>query len=923
MSLADIRPRTISPGEMARNSGSSSKISIWWDIENCHVPRNVDPHYIAQNLRSALHHANLNGPITIDIFGDTRNLEHRILEALSSTGVTINHIPSGNKDAADKAILVAMLFWALDNPPPAHFLLISGDGDFANALHRLRLKGYDILLARPDQPVKPALLGAATSVWYWTNVAKGHVTLAEEEKRGHEDSSGIQSRALRVSTEEDAQYVRHRATPLQETILGKLTSSTSSRTYDVKCETNKYSFGEQHMALCERDLSSTISTLSRASEDHVSRDENVKLFGDTHQLESNFHAQRTKLVSHNPTSTSVNASKQLHNPGQHSMQSGRVGTFDLKQSYEGHLSSNKITDFNTKGPPKASLPIPTGHLQGPPQDVQRADNMNLLKLMKTFERLKMDSLVPTQENLQNCLRFWDQQHANVNLKQVLDQAMEFGHVEKVPGDKGGDSFFLPSKTELWSCFDVGDMHYAFSDTLSKDFHQFLCCSKNWQFFVHSQSMYEVAQRLKKNGPTGMRALAVGEVMCFLKQAIWKWQWLSLENSPTFLLSIKSHAIFTQSPGEEHVCVPPPRSPQLEKAVLSNVERNHNDSRYDTSTRRMIVRRLRGWLKETANTSSDYDISLVPKDFQLATGIYLDIQKLGFSKLQELLEEFSDVVKIQAVRKGLKVLCPAQGKQQKGTLPMSQDMQQKGLLSSPQDNGSKPHVGLTGYAACIEDKQGCSKSSTALNSHGSIPSAILTSQHVGATQAFTEKPVGRNHPLMKKLRNWLLELPSLEHGYDLSLVKRDFSQATGMVLDSSLLFKVKDIVKMFPEDFHVECPRHGLALLYRNNNSMPATKSNAGDNRRNPGAESLERVVSDGALSKLPQVKANTGSAQWKELHSPAKASRTVEATKELVVASITSPRLVFTSSLPPHASLLPDSTELLTDKAKETNGLTN
>lgn len=49
----------------------------------------------------------------------------------------------------------------------------------------------------------------------------------------------------------------------------------------------------------------------------------------------------------------------------------------------------------------------------------------------------------------------------------------------------------------------------------------------------------------------------------------------------------------------------------------------------------------------------------------------------------------------------------------------------------------------------------------------------------------------------------------------------------------------------------------------------------------------------------------------------------VEATKESVVASIASPVVVLTSCLPPYGSLLPDITELLTDKAKEANGITN
>ncbi|KAI5057185.1 hypothetical protein GOP47_0027200 [Adiantum capillus-veneris] len=61
------------------------------------------------------------------------------------------------------------------------------DGDFANALHRLRLKGYNVLLVKPDQPVKSALLGAASSVWYWTSVVTGHTHL-----HGFSDSAAEQ-----------------------------------------------------------------------------------------------------------------------------------------------------------------------------------------------------------------------------------------------------------------------------------------------------------------------------------------------------------------------------------------------------------------------------------------------------------------------------------------------------------------------------------------------------------------------------------------------------------------------------------------------------------------------------------------------------------------------------------------------------------
>lgn len=164
---------------MEKGDDCKSKISIWWDIHNCGVPTNVDPHFIAQNLSSALQQADLTGPIEINVFGDTKILDYVTQKALSDTGITLNHVPRGNKDAADKAILVAMLLWALDHPPPAHILLVSGDGDFANALHRLRLKRYNILLACPVIHVQPALLGAAKKVWYWKDLAKGQLVERE------------------------------------------------------------------------------------------------------------------------------------------------------------------------------------------------------------------------------------------------------------------------------------------------------------------------------------------------------------------------------------------------------------------------------------------------------------------------------------------------------------------------------------------------------------------------------------------------------------------------------------------------------------------------------------------------------------------------------------------------------------------------
>ncbi|XP_010270979.1 PREDICTED: meiosis arrest female protein 1 [Nelumbo nucifera] len=176
-------PVTGTPGVVARGAEPqyiSAKTSVWWDIENCAVPKECDPHAIAKNISSALAKMNYSGPVSISAYGDTSGIRASVQHALSSTGVALNHVPAGVKDASDKKILVDMLFWAVDNPAPANFLLISGDRDFSNALHQLRMRRYNILLAQPQNASVP-LVAAASTVWLWTTLVAGGPPLANGE----------------------------------------------------------------------------------------------------------------------------------------------------------------------------------------------------------------------------------------------------------------------------------------------------------------------------------------------------------------------------------------------------------------------------------------------------------------------------------------------------------------------------------------------------------------------------------------------------------------------------------------------------------------------------------------------------------------------------------------------------------------------
>ncbi|XP_043698287.1 uncharacterized protein LOC122649008 [Telopea speciosissima] len=148
------------------------KVSVWWDFENCSVPSGTNVFKVTQRIMSALRANGMKGPVTITAFGDVMQISRSNQEALSSTGVCLNHIPHGGKNSADRSLLIDLVHWVSQNPPPAHLFLISGDRDFANVLHRLRMNNYNILLASTDS-APGVLCSAASIMWQWNALVRG------------------------------------------------------------------------------------------------------------------------------------------------------------------------------------------------------------------------------------------------------------------------------------------------------------------------------------------------------------------------------------------------------------------------------------------------------------------------------------------------------------------------------------------------------------------------------------------------------------------------------------------------------------------------------------------------------------------------------------------------------------------------------
>ncbi|XP_059314023.1 uncharacterized protein LOC132064885 [Lycium ferocissimum] len=209
--VANTNTKAPTPLSLQSPNSSQGPVAILWDIENCPVPSDVRPDDVAGNIRMALRvHPVIKGAVTLfAAYGDFNAFPRRLREGCQRTGVKLIDVPNGRKDAADKAILVDMFLFALDNPPPSSIMLISGDVDFSPALHILGQRGYTVILVIPaNVGVSSALCNAGRFVWDWPSVARGEgfVPPAKAIRGGVSDITGILMGCCQINDNSDYQH---------------------------------------------------------------------------------------------------------------------------------------------------------------------------------------------------------------------------------------------------------------------------------------------------------------------------------------------------------------------------------------------------------------------------------------------------------------------------------------------------------------------------------------------------------------------------------------------------------------------------------------------------------------------------------------------------------------------------------------------
>ncbi|XP_049346154.1 uncharacterized protein LOC125810718 [Solanum verrucosum] len=545
-------------GKAAEPQYETAKTSVWWDIENCQVPRGCDAHAIAPNINAALMKMNYNGPVTISAYGDTNRIPSYIQRALSSTGISLNHVPAGAKDASDKKILVDMLFWAVDNPAPANYLLISGDRDFSNAIHQLRMRRYNILLAQPLK-ASPALAAAATNVWQWISLTAGgsprELAFGTNTLRQESIPTPV-SEPISANQPAYSNANANTNTNTNTNINTNINTNTNTNTHantnaNANANTHANASGTQSLP----NPGGTFDTKTKAI--YVPKNSNQLTMTGMSSMPARIKETSSSYCPHAPAVAPVQFAPHKFFAKSDSSENHNSKFIENKpaqctQSQPPLVRDNFVKlNFRQKNlQPPLQLPEGRGDLCG---SMNKGDvrpefsflpsssgasksvgsysdlDLQLPELIQGFigvillslNSLKLEKIVPTKENIGYCIRYGNPKYHHIDVTVALNAALEQQMIVKL---KQADFELYVGRTErIWKCENpLGGNPNQYQNATWNVIEKFLCSTVGRSAIAASECRYEASLILRN---ACLKDLTLGEVLQILNMIITLKRWI--------------------------------------------------------------------------------------------------------------------------------------------------------------------------------------------------------------------------------------------------------------------------------------------------------------------------------------------------------------------------------------------------------------
>lgn len=146
--------------------------SVFLDIENCHIPRNVTIAEIKSELNNLSNKINIEIK-TITVVGNSHTFRAGLEQELAEQGIIYHCTSKKKNNIADMKILHKLIQLTSMHPPPYTIILISGDSDFRPFIEHYKLLGYYIILIYSGTAT-PELIKCANMSIPWHEIT--HVT---------------------------------------------------------------------------------------------------------------------------------------------------------------------------------------------------------------------------------------------------------------------------------------------------------------------------------------------------------------------------------------------------------------------------------------------------------------------------------------------------------------------------------------------------------------------------------------------------------------------------------------------------------------------------------------------------------------------------------------------------------------------------
>jgi hypothetical protein len=124
--------------------------AVWWDMESVPPPtHSLLEHTLAFHRAGNLGFFGVQAPVIVHAYGPVQALSEVVYDAVTTSGISLVHSRASARYENDnnmKGMMVDILIWALDHPPPANIYLISGlqNDSFKDVLHQLHIRRYNI-----------------------------------------------------------------------------------------------------------------------------------------------------------------------------------------------------------------------------------------------------------------------------------------------------------------------------------------------------------------------------------------------------------------------------------------------------------------------------------------------------------------------------------------------------------------------------------------------------------------------------------------------------------------------------------------------------------------------------------------------------------------------------------------------------------